>query len=484
MGCRRSDGPDACPFPLRPRSASLLLFAVLVGIELAWLAADRTPMLFLGDSASYLATATIGYIPPDRTFLYGYLIRVLAVWTKSLVPLLLAQALAAALAAFLLAQLLRQAFHASVPVAVGIAIAWAALEPLGRMYERYLLAEALTLPLLAAFVLNGCRYLDTGSLRPLAAVHLLGTAVLALRYAFVPIAWVAAVALPVVALWTAPRAADAGRGPALRRLLRDLAFSVLLVAALHQGFKAIHGNLAHRPPAYQYTEGLFLAAAWAPLLTPADFADAALGARVLLGLPCALPDRSQREGQRWSADCLAVRLTREAGSELAANAIAKSAALRAMRRDPAGVARLAWASWTDWFDRTTLADAMRYDRGVQPIPPDTAEALRKNFGAGAHGVPEQRTATGDWFLASAPWLMLLAASPAIAWIAIPLARREDRGKALWLWLLIAAIVGLSIVVGTKVVPRYLHPVGWLFAAAAGAAVSRWLGRGERRTRDA
>ncbi len=36
-------------------------------------------MLFLGDSGSHLATALDDYIPPDRSFVYGYLVRLLAV---------------------------------------------------------------------------------------------------------------------------------------------------------------------------------------------------------------------------------------------------------------------------------------------------------------------------------------------------------------------------------------------------------------------
>ena len=57
--------------------------AVLAG-KATWLAIDAAPAVFLGDSESYLATALEGWIPPDRSFAYGYVLRPLAVWTGSL----------------------------------------------------------------------------------------------------------------------------------------------------------------------------------------------------------------------------------------------------------------------------------------------------------------------------------------------------------------------------------------------------------------
>src|SRR5438445_8912114 len=45
---------------------------------------DSQPAYFLGDSEAYLATATAKYIPPDRSVLYGLLIRRIAYRARSL----------------------------------------------------------------------------------------------------------------------------------------------------------------------------------------------------------------------------------------------------------------------------------------------------------------------------------------------------------------------------------------------------------------
>jgi len=81
----------------------LALTVALMAVKLAWLIADHTPMLFLGDSESYLWTALTGWIPPDRSFLYGFLLRPLAVDAGSMLPLIAAQSASSVVVALLLA---------------------------------------------------------------------------------------------------------------------------------------------------------------------------------------------------------------------------------------------------------------------------------------------------------------------------------------------------------------------------------------------
>jgi hypothetical protein len=53
----------------------------------------------MGDSASYIWTALTEWIPADRSYFYGYVVRWLAVWPHSFAPLLLSQTLASAVTA-------------------------------------------------------------------------------------------------------------------------------------------------------------------------------------------------------------------------------------------------------------------------------------------------------------------------------------------------------------------------------------------------
>ena len=68
-------------------------FALLLAIQAVLLWMDHHPMFFFGDSESYLATAIFGWLPTDRSFVYGYFIRLVAVTTQSLTSLVIVQVL-------------------------------------------------------------------------------------------------------------------------------------------------------------------------------------------------------------------------------------------------------------------------------------------------------------------------------------------------------------------------------------------------------
>ena len=61
-------------------AAWIAFAAAMIAVKAAWLAVDADPAVFFGDSESYLATALEGWIPPDRSFVYGYILRPFAVW--------------------------------------------------------------------------------------------------------------------------------------------------------------------------------------------------------------------------------------------------------------------------------------------------------------------------------------------------------------------------------------------------------------------
>src|SRR4030095_7365385 len=76
---------------------------------LLWL--DPTSKLFMGDSGSYIWTGLTGWIPSDRSYLYGHLGRWWAVWPHSFLPLLAAQALASGVTAIVFAENLQGFFR-------------------------------------------------------------------------------------------------------------------------------------------------------------------------------------------------------------------------------------------------------------------------------------------------------------------------------------------------------------------------------------
>ena len=79
------------------RSLYVLLAIFIIKAVLLWF--DSKPAYFLGDSEAYLATATIKYIPLDRSVMYGLLIRRIALPAHSLERMIVLQVVFSAVAA-------------------------------------------------------------------------------------------------------------------------------------------------------------------------------------------------------------------------------------------------------------------------------------------------------------------------------------------------------------------------------------------------
>ena len=103
-----------CAGAASPAANAWWLFCALVlAIKLLLLWLDPTPKLFIGDSWSYIWTALTGWIPGDRSYLYGYLVRLLAVWPHNFTPLLVIQALASGATAIVFALICSRFFGMS-----------------------------------------------------------------------------------------------------------------------------------------------------------------------------------------------------------------------------------------------------------------------------------------------------------------------------------------------------------------------------------
>lgn len=454
----------------------LALAAALVAVKTGWLAVDRAPMLFLGDSEAYLWTAVQGWIPPDRSFAYGYALRVLALWPGSVAPLIAAQVAASIVAALILAWLLRRAFDVPPALAFATCVLWAAAEPLALLYERYLMTEALALPAFAAFTLCAVRYAQGRRLPDLVLAHLAGVAVIAMRTMFVPVALAFAVLLPPAA-WLGRR--DAARSALRRGFLVALAVSVAAVAAAHWGYRTLHSAVGG-DRGYSRADGFFLLAAWAPLLRAGDFPEAALGARVLAASTCEQADRFAREAQRWSPHCIVGALVREDGDVERANRVARRTALRALRRAPLDVAALAAATWLDGLVPSRVRDAAAWDRGTRPLGPDTVALLRDRLGvAQPETLPARATPSRRWHEAALPWLVALALVPLVALAALLVAPATQRRGLAVVALLATCMAGACALGATGTVPRYLHATAWLAMIPLAVLAARAARRAQR-----
>ena len=452
----------------------LSLTVALTAVKLAWLIADHTPMLFLGDSESYLWTALTGWIPPDRSFLYGFLLRPLAVDAGSMLPLIAAQSASSVVVALLLAHLLAKGFAIRRRISFAVAVAWAALEPLALLYERSVMTEAFALVAFAAYVSLSIRYIMAPRLRDAVLAQAAATFVIAFRTLFVPISLLFALGLPVIAL--AGRQPPHGGASARRKLTLALLVSITATGLFHQAYRVANGWLSGYPAAYQYEDGFFLLATWSPVLNGQDFEDRSLGETILAESDYTRTHCYHREAQRWHTGCIVDRFQHHVGTDSGANAAARRVAVRALWRDPIGVARLALANWLGSIDPDRVRAAMRWDRGVLPFSPSLVELMRDRFGvAQAAELHRIETPTNRWYFAATPWIRLLALAPFISFLALAVCPAGVRRNMAFVTLLVTCIVGATAFGAPAMVPRYYHAVAWLTLIPL-SVIGTWLGR--------
>jgi hypothetical protein len=418
------------------------LAASVLALKVVGLALDPQPQFFMGDSASYVHTALTGWVPPDRSYLYGVLLRVLVADTQSLAPLVIVQAMASAASALLAAWWARLVF--SPGRVVLCAVAWAcALDPTQLLYERYAMTEAFALLALASTIVALTHVIVRGQWLWMAPAALAGATVIALRMSLLPVV--------LACLTTAPFLALLARALSPRRTLLCLGVTVLFVPLA----------LAM---ASRLETGAFLLAAWSPLLMSRDFPDPAQGERILEGIDLASPDLFAREVNLWHPSGFMHRLKQEVTDPLVRHRLARETAVRVLTRDPGGVVFLGWTTYARLWNTGDRRRLMRWDVGDNPLGAGFRDVLAAKFRLVADDRPRP-TLTSRYYLGAGAWFaagsllapLLLAVS---AW------RRPAKQVASLALLVVAsgAILGVVALLTTLPVVRYLHPIGWMLSA--------------------
>lgn len=476
-------GADVCvaPPPLAPQAAAqpspaaggserrflCALALVLLAIKAAFLLLDPQLRLFMGDSATYLATAVEGGTPFDRSFTYPLLIRASAGAVESIGALLALQTLFGAVTALLLCTWLRQAFGVRRWLAAAAALALAC-EPTQLFYERMVMTEsagtcALALTLVAAFA-----YLRSGRVAWLLCCIAAGVALASLRVGLVPLA----LALGVVAALLRRR--DTHGTPLW---LAHVALALIATFGAHHVYKHWYAARAGGEPAYIRDAGIFRLGLVAPLLKSAHLAATGLDPNLLDELHYPLADARFREYQIWAPDGLIDVLRRHTGGERVRGLAAELAA-RAIADDPLGVLRLGIETQLAYFDADTRRQRMWSDLGAgQPPDAGTLALLRARFAYDAAGQARRPSSTWTYFAASAPWLIACLFLLAPLGIAQALFAPARHARAARLLALLCVGLFLGHTLCSHIVSfRYLHPFPLLALACVAALAEALLRR--------
>ncbi len=261
---------------------------------LAYWLLDHAPRFYLGDSTAYLSTGTSGWIPPDRSWAYGFASRWVVQAAGRVDALAAAQCLLLGLAILAARRLVeKQDRRAALAFC-----ALAALDPLMEAYTRFWLSDAvalacflLVLRALDRFVAPGARRILPGLLG-LAAVAFLAFSV---RLAYVPVAF--AVCLGCVALSFRP-----GTGIARRRALAACLAVPLAVLAVAGSNAVVSMPRFRGTPFLNKMSGLYELGVFTPAVRLADINAAGIPMTQAAFDAMALGRYDNRPAEVWSDD--------------------------------------------------------------------------------------------------------------------------------------------------------------------------------------
>ncbi|MGH8092337.1 MAG: hypothetical protein ACREIF_02525 [Chthoniobacterales bacterium] len=448
-------------------SGNALCYFIVIALALkgALLIADPSPQLFLGDSSSYVHTAVTGWIPPDRSFLYGFLIRWLSVTSGSLFSLVFSQVLASSVSAGLVGWMLWRFWGTSKPFAA-IATILCSLDPIQLMYERFVMAEAFSLMAALFFVSSLLLFVDNGRQRYLVFASVAGVVAVALRISFLPAVVALSFSAPVIRLFVK----DPGQPITAKTRRNSFVVSLALITVCHfslyTGYKLLNGRLSSAPPAYQYADGFSLLSAWCPVMTLSDLQAVGLSGSILEGT--APRTLESRRAHRWLPDGISAALDRQYTDPLKANALAKKLALHILQRDPLGVAVLGVRTYLRGWQRDVIKNCIIEDTGAhRPIPPDLFQRLERRFHIAVDKLGNQETLSKSYFARGIQWYRILLLTPILLVITTGFARRRDRSFLLVVTIYANAILVTAVGLTVDNSIRYLHPLGWTFFFLAG-----------------
>ena len=395
-----------------------LFCLLLLALKIFLLAIDPWPKFFMGDSGSYLWTAVSKWIPPDRSFSYGFLLRWISVSTQSLTPLLLLQTFLGAVTASLVAVICRQIiglpWHYSY-----LAGFLCAIDPLQLVWERYVMTETVSLFLYAAMLLLSFYYLQGRRLWQLVGLQLLAVLLLSFRISYLLVVQASTILLPVLAF--APSLASAFRKrvssstwtSVAKSLGLHLALSIFLMLCFHLAYKQINSLLTGRPPAYLYSSGLSILATWAPALQPSDSPDPRLARILAQGSEFHLTDIQLRNSQLYSPGFLVQRWKQTEPDLTIADEAAKKTALNSLFHRPQGILILGFRTFFGYFDRHRIHRQAKSDLGLAKLPPHLIVVLSHHFGLTPprHSVSKSPTVLQRYFLRAQPYYYVVLFSP-------------------------------------------------------------------------
>lgn len=440
-------------------------FIFTIKLLLLWL--DPTPKFFMGDSGSYIWTALTGWIPGDRSYFYGYVVRWLAVWPHSFTPLLIVQALASGATAIVFALICSRFFKISNTLSFLFG-SLCALDPCQLVWERYVMTETFSLIVYVLVVYWSLAYLRDRRLWQLAVVQALSVLLIGFRMSYLLVVQACTILLPLIAF--VPRAfpvlrnRSEARAPKSRvapTALTHVIASIAMMFVMHGAYKYANGWLSNREPDYLYDAGAHLVAVWAPVLKPSDASDPRFANVIANGPHFKIKSLYLRNAQQFGRGMLMDRWREIEKDPRTNDRVARDTAINALRRRPLGIVGLSVITYMGYCNPAAVRWYARTDLGYGKLSDDQVKMFAEKFGfQTVKDLPSQpHSLLQRYFLGAWPYYFVVILSPLICALATWLTR--DRAFAFLLFVHASILMVVVTALSPQACIRYLQPISVL-----------------------
>jgi hypothetical protein len=451
----------------------------IVSLKFLLLAADPVPKYFLGDSQSYLWTAIAGWIPPDRSYFYGYFIRWLSPTTHSLTLLLICQVLGGATIAILLAWTCRRVFQLPLWVSSIFGLL-CSIDPLQLFWEHAVMAETVSLFFYAVLLQRAFRYLQQRRILDLVLIQVLSMLVIGFRMSYLVLVVALGLTLPLFAFLPIRRgisvrgALDILRSSfTSRSIVRPVlhwTLSIALMLALHTAYKRANGLLSHRQPEYLYGTGFHLLSCWAPALQPEDGADENAARLIQEGSKFNIKRLKSRPGQRFGKGGIVDRLLELEHNSARAEEVAKETAFHALKRNPLAIGQITAQTYLAFWNLDVIPRLARND--IAGFTPEDVTRMAQEFHQVVYVGPlnEQRAGwVAQYYVAAWPYYLFVLCSPVFLLLAL-IIQRPPSTLTLFVGMNLIVLFGSTFLFSIFPIVRYLHPLAFLALMSVAATI--------------
>lgn len=452
-----------------------ILCILVIGIKLGFFVLDPQPQFFLGDSATYLHTAINGGMPIDRSFVYGFLIRYFTIYGRSLTPLIFVQVISSTGLSLLLYYVIRKYFNVRASLAI-ISACCCALDPMQLYYERAVMTENFSTFVYAICLFIAFEYLSKARIYLLVMLAVSCTVLLSFKINYLLSSIIICCLPPILLLFknTFKRIKEKQLSQGIvssrweynkasfYKFLIQSTVAIGLLLTLHHFYKRLNGYLLNMEPAYMHTDGLFMIAGIAPLLTSADSEDERFSSVIDSFDKETMQDNKHRPDHRFIPGYLVSKLSKEVPDLKECNSLSRKTAINALMHSPFKSLIYGCSIYYDYFDKKQLEKRIKESQGCKPdLPEEFIGWLRLNYSlAVTPNWGKILTLTKNYQLKFRYWNYLLVLGPFISLFGFVISRERNFSA-----LLLIMLTSLSLLPSTCLfsVPdyRYFHIFGFI-----------------------